>query len=205
MLKYLVPLILLKKGRGLKQSRRALTVEEVMSFPILTVSPDESVQTAVVKMVEHDISSLIVVDEEGRDIGIITERDVIEKVVAKDRDPKSVKVKEIMSNPLKKISSDSSIIDALEKMRRSRIKKLGVEREGRLVGIVSERDLVYAIPAMYELVEATSRERLRGVVKKEVYEGFCEECGIWSDSLNVVEGRLLCEDCMEDIRLASED
>ncbi|MEM1547679.1 MAG: CBS domain-containing protein, partial [Thermoproteota archaeon] len=89
----------------MKPSRRALTVEEVMSFPILTVSPDESVQTAVVKMVEHDISSLIVVDEEGRDIGIITERDVIEKVVAKDRDPKSVKVGEIMSNPLKKIGS----------------------------------------------------------------------------------------------------
>ncbi|MEM1557635.1 MAG: CBS domain-containing protein [Thermoproteota archaeon] len=189
----------------MKPDRRALTVEEVMSFPILTVNPDESVRAAVVKMVEHDISSLIVVDEENRDIGIITERDVIEKVVAKNKDPDSVKVREVMSNPLKKISSDSSIIEALEKMRRSKIKKLGVEREGKLVGIVSERDLVYAIPAMYELVAVTSTERLRGVVKKEVYEGFCEECGIWSDSLNVVEGRLLCEDCMEDIRLTSED
>jgi len=189
----------------LKPDRRELTVEEVMSFPILTVGPDENVHSAVVKMVEHDISSLVVVDEEGRDIGIITERDVIEKVVAKNRDPNSVRVREVMSNPLKKISSDSSIIDALEKMRRSRIKKLGVERDGRLVGIVSERDLVYAIPAMYELIEKYSAERSRGIVKKEVYEGFCEECGIWSDSLNIVEGRLLCEDCMEDIRLASED
>ncbi|MBO3769646.1 MAG: CBS domain-containing protein [Thermoproteota archaeon] len=189
----------------MKSSKRALTVEEVMSFPVLTIDPDDSVYEAVVKMVDNDISSLIVVDEEGKDIGIITERDVIEKVVAKSRDPNSVKVKEVMSNPLKKISSSSSIIDALEKMRKSRIKKLGVEREGKLVGIVSERDLVYAIPAMYELIEATSIERSRGIVKKEVYEGFCEECGIWSDSLNVVEGRLLCEDCSEDIRLASED
>ncbi|MEM3712560.1 MAG: CBS domain-containing protein [Thermoproteota archaeon] len=189
----------------MKSGRRALTVEEVMSFPVLTVSPENSVYEAAVKMVEHDISSLIVVDKEGNDIGIITERDVIEKVVAKNKDPNSVRVKEVMSNPLKKINSDSSIIDALEKMRKSKIKKLGVERGGQLVGIVSERDLVYAIPAMYELIEATSMERSRGIVKKEVYEGFCEECGIWSDSLNVVEGRLLCEDCMEDIRLASED
>jgi len=205
MLKYLAIIFLSRKGRGLKSSKRALTVEEVMSFPVLTIDPDNSVYEAVVKMVDNDISSLIVVDEEGKDIGIITERDVIEKVVAKSRDPNSVKVKEVMSNPLKKISSSSSIIDALEKMRKSRIKKLGVEREGKLVGIVSERDLVYAIPAMYELIEATSIERSRGIVKKEVYEGFCEECGIWSDSLNVVEGRLLCEDCSEDIRLASED
>jgi len=205
MLKYLAIIFLSRKGRGLKSSKRALTVEEVMSFPVLTIDPDDSVYEAVVKMVDNDISSLIVVDEEGKDIGIITERDVIEKVVAKSRDPNSVKVKEVMSNPLKKISSSSSIIDALEKMRKSRIKKLGVEREGKLVGIVSERDLVYAIPAMYELIEATSIERSRGIVKKEVYEGFCEECGIWSDSLNVVEGRLLCEDCSEDIRLASED
>jgi len=204
MLKYLVILALIKKGRGLKPGR-SLTVEEVMSFPILTIGPDNSVQEAVAKMVEHDISSLIVVDEGGADIGIITERDVIEKVVAKNRDPNSVKVKEVMSNPLKKISSDSSIVDALEKMRKSRIKKLGVERDGKLVGIVSERDLVYAIPAMYEIIEAASREHSREIVKKEVYEGFCEECGIWSDSLNIVEGRLLCEDCTEDIKLASED
>ncbi|MBO3755052.1 MAG: hypothetical protein FGF53_09315, partial [Candidatus Brockarchaeota archaeon] len=78
-------------------------------------------------------------------------------------------------------------------------------RGGKLVGIVSERDLVYAIPAMYELIEETSTERSRSIVKKEVYEGFCEECGIWSDSLNVVEGRLLCEDCLEDIKIASEE
>ncbi|MDW8034643.1 MAG: CBS domain-containing protein, partial [Nitrososphaerota archaeon] len=93
MLKYLVDIILLKKGRELKSGRRALTVEEVMSFPVLTVDPDNSVQEAVVKMVEHDISSLIVVDKEGKDIGIITERDVIEKVVAKNKNPNSVKVK----------------------------------------------------------------------------------------------------------------
>jgi CBS domain-containing protein len=204
MLKYLRPLSYLK-GRGLRPSRRVLTVEEVMNYPVLTIGPKDSVQSAVLKMVENNISSLIVTDEEGRDIGIITERDVIEKVVAKSKDPKSVRVEEVMSNPLKKISGDSSIIDALEKMRRSKIKKLGVEREGKLVGIVSERDLVYAIPAMYELLEATSRERSRGVVKKEFYEGFCERCGIWSDSLNAVEGRLLCEDCVEDMRLVSED
>jgi CBS domain-containing protein len=188
-----------------KPDRKSLDVEEVMSYPVLSIGPDETVQTAVLQMVEHDISSLIVVNDEGKDIGIITERDVIEKVVAKSKDPKMVRVKEVMSNPLKKISGDSSILEALEKMRRSKIKKLGVERGGKLVGIVSERDLVYAIPAMYELIEKTSTERSRSIVKKEIYEGFCEECGIWSDSLNVVEGRLLCEDCLEDIKIASEE
>ncbi|MEM2930264.1 MAG: CBS domain-containing protein [Thermoproteota archaeon] len=189
----------------MKPSRKALTVEEVMSYPVISIGPGEPVHAAVLQMVQHDISSLIVVDEEGRDIGIITERDVIEKVVAKSKNPQTVRVGDVMSNPLKKISSDSSIVEALDRMRRSRIKKLGVERGGKLVGIVSERDLVYAIPAMYELVEKTALERSRSIIRKEFYEGFCEECGIWSDSLSIVEGRLLCEDCMEDLKIASEE
>lgn len=189
----------------MRPSRKALTVDEVMSYPVISISPEESVHEAVLQMVKHDISSLIVLDEEGKDIGIITERDVIEKVVAKSKNPRVVSVGNVMSNPLKKISSDSSIVEALDKMRRSRIKKLGVERGGRLVGIVSERDLVYAIPAIYELIEKTAVERSRSIIKKEFYEGFCEECGIWSDSLSVVEGRLLCEDCMEDFKIASEE
>lgn len=189
----------------MKPSRKALTVDEVMSYPVISISPGESVHTAVLQMVQHDISSLIVVDDEGKDVGIITERDVIEKVVAKSKDPRLVKVREVMSNPLKKISSDSSIVEALDKMRRSKIKKLGVERGGKLVGIVSERDLVYAIPAIYELIEKTAMERSRSIIRKEFYEGFCEECGMWSDSLSIVEGRLLCEDCMADLKIASEE
>lgn len=189
----------------MKSGRKALTVEDVMSYPVLSIGPDEPVQVAVIKMVEHDISSLIVVNKDAKDVGIITERDVIEKVIAKSKNPKSVSVREVMSNPLKKISSDSSILEALEKMRRSKIKKLGVERGGKLVGIVSERDLVYAIPAMYELIEKASAERSRSIIRKEVYEGFCEGCGIWSDFLTLVEGRLLCEDCAEDIKIALEE
>ncbi|MCX8182876.1 MAG: CBS domain-containing protein [Crenarchaeota archaeon] len=189
----------------MKPSRKALTVDEVMSYPVISISPDESVHAAVLQMVHHDISSLIVVNDEGKDVGIITERDVIEKVVARSKDPRLVKVREVMSNPLKKISSDSSIVEALDKMRRSKIKKLGVERGGRLVGIVSERDLVYAIPAIYELIEKTAMERSRSIIRKEFYEGFCEECGMWSDSLSIVEGRLLCEDCMADLKIASEE
>lgn len=188
----------------MKLSRKELTVEEVMSYPIISIKSSESVHAAVLQMVQHDISSLIVVDESGKDIGIITERDVIEKVVSKSKDPRMVKVEEVMSNPLKKISSDSDIIEALDKMRRSKIKKLGVEKGGKLVGIVSERDLVYAIPAMYELIEKTARERSRNIIKKEFYEGFCEECGMWSDSLSIIEGRLLCEDCAADLKIASE-
>ncbi len=176
-----------------------------MSYPVISVSPSEPVHAAVLQMVQHDISSLIVVDKEGKDIGIITERDVIEKVVAKSKDPRLVSVGDVMSNPLKKISSDSSIVEALDKMRRSRIKKLGVERGGKLMGIVSERDLVYAIPAIYELIEKTTVERSRSIIRKEFYEGFCEECGLWSDSLSIIEGRLLCEDCMEDLKIASEE
>ncbi|MGB9717179.1 MAG: cyclic nucleotide-binding/CBS domain-containing protein [Thermoproteota archaeon] len=189
----------------MKPSRKALTVDEVMSYPVISISPDESVHEAVLQMVYHDISSLIVVDRDGKDVGIVTERDVIEKVVAKSKDPRLVKVREVMSNPLKKISSESSIVEALDKMRRSKIKKLGVERGGKLVGIVSERDLVYAIPAIYELIEKTAVERSRGVIRKEFYEGFCEECGMWSDTLSIVEGRLLCEDCTADLKIASEE
>ncbi|MGQ9478862.1 MAG: CBS domain-containing protein [Thermoproteota archaeon] len=191
-------------GEMVKLNRKELTVEEVMSYPIISIDPEESIYEAVLSMVQHDISSLIVMDKEGKDIGIITERDVIEKVIAKSKDPKEVRVREVMSNPLKKISSDSSILEALDIMRRSRIKKLGVERNGLLVGIVSERDLVYAIPAMYELVEKTRRESSRSTVRREMYEGFCEECGMWSDFLTMFDGRLLCEDCMEDLKIASE-
>ncbi|MEM2718361.1 MAG: CBS domain-containing protein, partial [Candidatus Bathyarchaeia archaeon] len=77
--------------------------------------------------------------------GIITERDIIEKVVRSNRDPSKIRAEEIMSSPLISVEADKTLKDALTLMRDKKIRRLGVTRKGKLVGIITERRVLDAL------------------------------------------------------------
>jgi len=123
-------------------------VEDVMSSPPITVGEDATVYQAAVIMAENNIGSLIVVDENGSLLGIVTERDIVRKVVAKAADPRKVRVGEIMSRNPYYVTSDDSIVRAAEIMGEHGIGHLPVldPQSLRVVGMISKRDIVSIAP-----------------------------------------------------------
>lgn len=108
---------------------------------VLTVTPDTTVMAALEKMVEMSAGTSVVM-EGGNVVGILSERDVIGKVVLKGGDATSILVKDVMSSHLTTISPDTKLDECMQLMTTKRIRHLPVLRDGMLCGIVSIGDVV---------------------------------------------------------------
>ncbi len=115
-----------------------------MSHPVITTKADSSVGEAAKLMTMKRLGS-IVVTHEGKPVGIVTERDVMERVVAKGLDASKVQMQEIMSKSLITIKGDMSIIEAIRVMQKKNIRRLLIMEKTKLVGIVTQRDLLRAL------------------------------------------------------------
>jgi CBS domain-containing protein len=106
------------------------------------------------KLLDLNVAALVVVDDGGGLLGIVTERDMTRRVVAKGLDPKTTAVKDIMTADPDTLGPDDSALDALELMRTRRYRHIPVVDDGRVVGMVSIRDL-------YETVKADMEQNMR--------------------------------------------
>lgn len=129
-----------------------ILVRDVMVTDVKTARPDSSVREVVQKMNKFDVGSIVVV-QERRPVGIITERDILRKILEPGLDPLVVKARQIMSSPIVAIQEDVSVEEAARTMTKRRIKKLPVVRGGKLIGIVTATDLVKSSPQMISLFE----------------------------------------------------
>ncbi len=119
-------------------------VADIMSSPVVTVDGEVNVRDGALLMVDKRIGS-IVITERGQALGIVTERDMLERVVSMCRDPCETKMKDIMTSPLISTSPETNILDAMRKMRENRISRLLVMEKDKLIGMVSERDVIRAV------------------------------------------------------------
>ena len=99
-----------------------------------------SVVDAARRMAQEDVGPIPVVDGD-RLVGIVTDRDIVLRVVAEGRDPSSTTVGEIASTNLETVSPDENLDSALQKMAAGQVRRLPVVEEGRLVGIVAQADV----------------------------------------------------------------
>jgi len=130
----------------------SLKVEDVMVEDVVTVEAEASVKKAVEIMNKHEIGCLIVV-KRGKAVGIVTERDMLRRVLVGARDPEKTKVREIMSAPLVVGNSKMEIEDAVKLMFEMKVKKLPIVDKGKLVGLVTLTDLARYQPHMIELLK----------------------------------------------------
>lgn len=105
------------------------------------VTASDSVAEAAKAMKKAGATEAIVV-EEGKPIGIVTERDILYKVVAAGTDPSSVKVREVMTSPVETVDEGSKVADAIAKMSRLGVRRLGVTKGGKLVGMITQKAVV---------------------------------------------------------------
>ncbi|MDH5795709.1 MAG: CBS domain-containing protein [Candidatus Bathyarchaeota archaeon] len=116
------------------------SVETYMRTPPVMVLSSDNVLKVAEKMYADNIGAVIVM-RRGSPAGIITERDIVKKIVIDRKNPAKTTAQEVMSTPLVWIESNETVADALELMRENNVRRLAVIRNGRLVGMVTERRL----------------------------------------------------------------
>ena len=119
-----------------------LAVKDLMNPDIVKAGMGCRVMEAARMIADHKVSSVVIVDDDGKIVGIVTEKDIVSKVVAEARDPRSVSVEDIMGSGIHHIPGDSSIFEARAKMVRLGVKHLIVESEGKPVGLISSTSLL---------------------------------------------------------------
>ncbi|MEK6560876.1 MAG: CBS domain-containing protein [Nitrospirota bacterium] len=126
-----------------------IPVKRVMARNLVTVDKQTTVQEVARIMESKEVGSVLVLDKESGEIaGIVTERDIVKKVVAKGVDGSSYLVKGIMSSPLLTIDSGKTIFEAGDFMDQKKVRHLAVTESGKVVGVISIRDLIN--PSQYD-------------------------------------------------------
>lgn len=174
-----------------------LLVKQAMTINPVTTSPGETVLKAVKKMKEHDVGSLLVIKDSTL-LGIVTESDVMRDIAAENQKPSTKKVKDIMTEEIVSISPEESLSDATRKMVKEEVRRLPVMKDGKLIGLLTEKDVLKVAPSLSDLIVERMhvRERTRKPIgEQESFEGRCESCDQFSSNLKRVGGELLCPEC----------
>jgi len=128
-------------------------VEQWMSKNVITLSRDSPVVDAADMMRKHNIGCIIVVDND-EPIGIVSERDIIRKIVAKRRNPDDVPVEDIMSMNVISVELDTAINEVSKRMVQYNIKKMPVVENNKVKGIITTTDIVKIMSQFNKLYDA---------------------------------------------------
>jgi len=131
-------------------------VRDIMTRGVKTVDRYETILEAAKIMRSLEFGTLLVT-EKSYAIGILTEGDIVSRAVSEGYEVKRA-VEDIMSSPLKTISADSSIEEALQKMRELKVKKLPVLKSEKVVGIVTLTDIIENMPQLWDKVNRCKKE-----------------------------------------------
>lgn len=129
-----------------------MLVSEIMSKDVVTVENTKSVFEACSIYRECGVGSLVVM-REGIVVGILTERDIIERVIVDQKDPRDTKVEDIMSKDIKTVHASARVEKAVEIMRENKIKKLPVILNNNIFGIVTITDIANILPDISKLLD----------------------------------------------------
>lgn len=181
-----------------------LTIRDVMGREYVGVSESDTVLGAVQLMREERTGSVVVL--RGSDpVGIVTEWDVLE-LVADGAEPEETTVGDVMSTPVVSMPATRRLGDAAETMARHNIRRMVVEDDGEITGILTERDIIAASASLSGVPVASSAvetpEGSHGSLSVQdspsaeySTQSICESCGSLAQSLAEVDGQLLCPNC----------
>mgnify|MGYP001121919393 CR=1 FL=1 len=131
-------------------------VRDVMSKEVKVVRPDTSMKEVVATMNKFNIGSIIVVQGD-RPVGIITERDILRRLVEPCLAPETLTARQIMTSPVLTVNETASIEEAARLMAKRKIKKLPVLNGGKLAGIITFTDIAFKVPTLISILEELVR------------------------------------------------
>jgi signal-transduction protein with cAMP-binding, CBS, and nucleotidyltransferase domain len=176
-------------------------VSDAMTQDPLYVFQDEDTASAAKVMKQYNVGALLV-KEKAKLSGIATEEDFVRKVVAEGKDPKKVQMKDIMTHVLHTIAPEKDIFEALMVMRDFNIRHLPVVKDGKLLGLLTMKDILKIEPQLFDMladaIELREEERKPINTKKSAKdEGICQLCGNYSEKTRKSkDGILVCNKCL---------
>ena len=176
-------------------AREKVRIREVMNSPVITGTEKETVVEIAKRMTDCKVGSVVIMKNHAA-VGVVTDGDIVSKLVTKNKKPSEVFAKDVMSSPLVTIRDDEEVNDAARLMRKKGVKRLGVTDNGKLMGMVSISDIVAVNPEVYAIIAEKARilaGQSMGMTKH--LAGICDECEQWSDDLTRVENKNICYDC----------
>ncbi len=133
----------------------SVLTRDIMVSKVITITRDSTVEEAVKLMNEHEIGCLIVTDNQ-KAIGIVTERDLMKRILARSEETRRIKVREVMSTPLISIEPNVEIGDASRLMFQKNIKKMPIVKKDELLGLVTLTDILRIQPQLIKMYKIFS-------------------------------------------------
>jgi signal-transduction protein with cAMP-binding, CBS, and nucleotidyltransferase domain len=157
-------------------SQLSQKVRNIIENQYISLPEDTLVAEAAKVMKKEDVSSVLVTNKSSNEpIGIVTERDILYRVVAENMGPFKVPLKEIMSSPLISINEESSVADAISLMRRKHIRRLEVKnKEGKIIGTITLMSIIGNVPS--DSIDLADIELPSNVVGTDATKIICPYC-----------------------------
>ena len=183
--------------------RERMLVKDVMSSPAITANEDTSINKVARLMEQYKIGCIIVTSKDGKPLGMITERDLVLRVLVKNAQTSKITAKMVMTSPLITIDLDETISEAARRMSQLDIRRFAIIYRGNLVRIISSKDILAVTPELIEIMQ--EKARIEGFVEEGIQRsplaGYCDQCGRWSDTLKETEGSFLCKECQIELEV----
>ena len=169
-------------------------VKDVMRKSVLTIGPTERVSEVAKLLTKNKIGSAVVVRDQ-RPVGIVTAEDIV-GVVAKGKDPRRLRVNKLPRKVFVTVTPDVDLVKTARLMVAKGVKRLPVVSEGRLVGIITDKEMLLTAPEMMEILNERLQMHVDRVAEpRQMITGLCDECEMYSDRLRKIGGQWLCEEC----------
>jgi len=175
-------------------------VYDCMTTKPISCPSDTTLQECAKIMDKNHVGALVIKDN-GDSEGLITEQDIVRKVIAEGINPSDKKVKDFMETELITISPKEDIYDALIKMRDLNIRHLPVVENKKMVGLLTLKDILKIEPQLFELLidKWNLREEARKPVNRIIQrEAICQACGAYAENIKKIKSMLLCERCAKE-------
>lgn len=181
--------------------KKAVIVKEAMKSDPVIVKHTITVLEAAKLMREKKIGNVIVV-EKKHPIGILTESDILKKIVAEGKNANEILVEEVMSTPIMVADPYIPVEEAMKTMGKCNIRRLPVVENGELIGIITHKDISRISPILNEIAREwyNIAKKDEAHLRAQIFSGKCEDCGSLSTNLKNVDGRLLCESCIDALK-----
>ena len=170
--------------------RTGVKVSDAMTREPISVNPNDDLMKCTNIMLNKQVGS-VVIKNADKVVGIITEKDIVERLVAKGKVAKETLAKDIMSTSLISIKSNSDIYDAMQKMRETKVRRLLVFNKDAFLGLITYKDILKIQPSLFDLM--AERFNIREEETKPLY-GKCNNCSS-ETYLYRVGNKILCEAC----------
>lgn len=143
----------------------ASNIGDLMSRGVITLKKGSVVMDAVRLMARHSISCVVIIDRSSRPIGIVTERDMVKRVLGNSLDPKKTRIDDVMSSPVITMSADGKMTDAINMMHKYHFRRIVVATDrNRLIGVLTQSDLLSSVYRVQSELEEMN-ENLRNTIK----------------------------------------